>query len=176
LRKRGNSFDSLFSFLDHYNLKEEHIFELLEEYFKKNGLEDCFITELNVSGNKINVFVDSDSDMGFNKCRQISRFLEAHFDETGVFGEKYTLEVSSPGIGRPLKFRRQFIKNVGRTVEVTLKGEGKKVKGLLKKVSEEGLELEYMVKEKQGKKNIKKMVLHPIKNEEIEKIIVKVSF
>ena len=135
-------------------MKEEQIFKLLEEYFKENGLEDCFITELNVSGNKINVFVDSDTDMGFNKCRTISRFLEGHFDETGVFGEKYTLEVSSPGIGKPLKFRRQFVKNVGRKVEVTLKGDEKNIKGLLKSVSEEGVEIEYVVKEKQGKKNI----------------------
>lgn len=175
MRKRGNSFDSLFSFFRTFDLKEEQISQLLEAYFQESGLEDCFITELNVSGNKINVFVDSDSDMGFDKCRKISRFLESHFDESGAFGEKYTLEVSSPGIGRPLKFRRQYIKNVGRTVEVTMK-DGEKVKGELKVVSEEGIEIEYQVKEKQGKKNIKKMVLQQIKDEEIEKIIVKVTF
>ncbi|GLR18964.1 ribosome maturation factor RimP [Portibacter lacus] len=157
-------------------MKEEQIIQLLEAYFQESELEDCFVTELSVSGSKILVFVDSDSDMGFNKCRKISRFLESHFDETQVFGEKYLLEVSSPGIGKPLKFKRQYIKNIGRTVEVTLKEDGKKVKGLLKDANEEGVELEYEVKEKQGKKNIKKTILHPIKDEEIEKIIVKVSF
>ncbi|MCL4107789.1 UNVERIFIED_CONTAM: hypothetical protein GTU68_027174 [Idotea baltica] len=114
--------------------------------------------------------------MGFNKCRKISRFLEAHFDETLVFGEKYLLEVSSPGIGKPLKFKRQFVKNIGRTVEVTTKEDGKKVKGLLKEVTESGIVLEYEIKEKQGKKKVKKTVLHPINDDEIEKIIVKVSF
>jgi len=104
-------------------LKEEQIIQLLEEFFQESDLEDCFITELTVSGGKILVYVDSDTDMGFDKCRKISRYLEKHFDETQVFGEKYTLEVSSPGIGRPLKFKRQYIKNVGRKVEVTLKGE-----------------------------------------------------
>jgi ribosome maturation factor RimP len=157
-------------------LKEEQIIQLLENFFQESELEDCFVTELNVSGNKIMAFVDSDSDMGFDKCRKISRFLESHFDETQVFGEKYTLEVSSPGIGKPLKYRRQYLKNIGRTVEVTLKEEGKKVKGLLKNVTEDGVEIEYEVKEKQGKKNIKKLVLQKIAEEEIEKIIVKVSF
>lgn len=157
-------------------MKEEQITQLLEQYFQESELEDCFITELNVSGNRINVFVDSDSDMGFDKCRKISRYLENHFDETQAFGEKYTLEVSSPGIGKPLKFRRQWVKNVGRKVEVTLKGEDKNVKGELKAVTEDGVEIEYETKEKQGKKNIKKTVLQKIAEDEIEKIIVKVSF
>ncbi|WP_235298703.1 LSm family protein [Portibacter marinus] len=175
LRKRGNSRDSLFSFLRIFDLKEEQIAQLLEEYFQDSELDDCFVTELNVSGNNINVFVDSDSDMGFDKCRKISRFLEGHFDETAVFGEKYKLEVSSPGIGKPLKFKRQYFKNIGRTVEVTTK-DGEQVKGILKSVEDDRIELEYEVKEKQGKKKIKKTVQHPIKDEEIEKIIVKVSF
>jgi ribosome maturation factor RimP len=157
-------------------LKEEQIIQLLEGYFQDNELEDCFVTELTVSGSKIMAFIDSDSDMGFDKCRKISRFLESHFDESQVFGEKYTLEVSSPGIGKPLKYRRQYQKNVGRTVEVTLKDDGKKVKGLLKQVTEEGVEIEYEIKEKQGKKNVKKIILQKIAEEEIEKIIVKVSF
>lgn len=157
-------------------MKEEQIIQLLEEYFQESELEDCFVTELNVSGNKIMAFVDSDSDMGFNKCRKISRFLEKHFDETQVFGEKYTLEVSSPGIGRPLKFKRQYVKNVGRKVEVTIKGSDKKVKGILKSVNEGGVEIEYEIKEKQGKKNIKKTIQQQIAEEDIEKIIVKVSF
>ena len=93
-------------------MKEEQIIQLLEEFFQESELEDCFVTELNVSGSKIMVYVDSDTDMGFNKCRTISRYLEKHFDETQVFGEKYTLEVSSPGIGRPLLFKRQYLKNV----------------------------------------------------------------
>lgn len=157
-------------------MKEEQIIQLLEDFFQDSDLEDCFVTELNVSGSKIMVFADSDSDMGFDKCRKISRFLESHFDETQVFGEKYTLEVSSPGIGKPLQFRRQYLKNIGRTVEVTLKEDGKKVKGVLKSVKDDGVEIEYELKEKQGKKNIKKLVLQKIPEEEIEKLIVKVSF
>lgn len=156
-------------------MKEEQITSLLEDYFAEGELKDCFITELTVSGNKISVFVDSDSEMGFDRCRKISRFLEHHFDETQVFGEKYTLDVSSPGVGKPLKFKRQYAKNVGRTVEVSLK-EGGKVKGLLKSVSPEGIAVEFIIKEKIGKKNVKKTILQEIEDDHIDKLIVKVSF
>ena len=57
-----------------------------------------------------------------------------------------------------------------------MKEDGKKVKGLLKTVSDGDVEIEYEVKEKIGKKNIKRTILQPIAEEEIEKIIVKVSF
>ena len=84
--------------------------------------------------------------------------------------------MSSPGIGNPLKFKRQYFKNIGRKVEVTLKEEGKKVTGILKSVDDNGIHIEYEVKEKVGKKNVKSMHLHFIEDGQIEKIIVKVSF
>lgn len=156
-------------------MKEEEIQKLLEGYFAEGELQDCFVTEIKVSGNKIVVYADSDTVMGFDRCRKISRFLEAHFDETQVFGEKYTLDVSTPGIGTPLKYKRQYVKNIGRNVEVVLE-EDQKVKGKLTEVTEDGIQVEYEITEKQGKKKIKKTVLQEIGDQEIKKIIVKVSF
>lgn len=157
-------------------MNEEQIRSLLLGLFKEEELNDCFITEVKISGNKILVFVDSDTHMGFDRCRKISRFLEAHFDETQAFGEKYTLEVSSPGVGKPLQFRRQYSKNIGRTVEVSVKGEKRKAKGKMIEVGPESITIEYMVKEKIGKKNVKKIVKQEIQDDQIEKLIVKVSF
>lgn len=164
-----------FCFMNIRNLTEEQILRFLEDYFQEGELADCFVTDLQINGSKIAVFVDSDSDMGFDKCRKISRFLEAHFDETKAFGEKYLLEVSSPGIGNPLKFKRQYRKNIGRKVEITTT-EGPKVPGVLKEVNDKGVVVEYEIKVKEGNKKVKKMHQHIIADEEIEKIIVKVSF
>lgn len=149
---------------------------MLENLFLGEEMKDCFVTDVKISGPKIMVFVDSDTHMGFDRCRKISRYLESHFDESKAFGERYTLEVSSPGIGTPLKYKRQYKKNIGRKVEVHLKEKGKKVKGMLKEVNQDNLIVEYEVKEKQGKKNIKKIILHEIEEKDIEKVIVKVSF
>ena len=157
-------------------MKEEQIKKLLEELFEGEELNDCYIIDVNVNGKKIEVFLDSDTEMGFNRCRRISRYLENIFDETQAFGEKYTLDVSSPGVGTPLKFKRQYAKNIGRKVEVVLKSTGAKVKGELKEVNENDIAVEFMIKEKQGKKNIKKTILQKIEEEDIEKITVKISF
>ena len=62
-------------------------------------------------------------------------------DEHGVLGSKYTLEVSSPGLYRPLKFKRQFVKNKGRVLKVNLE-EGGKVEGRIMEVDEVKIVLE----------------------------------
>jgi ribosome maturation factor RimP len=57
-------------------------------------------------------------------CAAVSRALEAWFDETGKLGERYVLEVSSPGIERPIRFRRHWERYVGRDIRVRLHGRG----------------------------------------------------
>ena len=100
----------------------ERIENLLTEKFNGDpDFADCFTVEISLKpGKLLEVFVDADGPMDFMRCQKLSRFLESHLDENNWLGETYTLEVSSPGIGRPLKFLRQFIKNVGRTVEIKL--------------------------------------------------------
>lgn len=63
--------------------------------------------------------------------------------------EKYTLEVSTPGIDFPLKLKRQYKKNVGRGFKITLKDKTI-IKGILKSATEESILVE--VEEKAGKK------------------------
>ena len=155
---------------------EQKIPELLEEKFQEPGFTDFFLVDLKVGiNNKVEVFVDSDSSVTFEKCQKISRFLESYIDEEGWLGEKYTLEVSSTGIGRPLKFLRQYRKNIGRKVAVNTTTQGKH-KGTLVAVTEEMITVEWEEKVKQGKKRIKQTVQAEIPLTEIEKIVVKISF
>lgn len=154
---------------------EQKIPELLKEKFKEEEFSDFFLVDLNVGiNNKVEVFVDSDSSVTFEKCRKISRYLESFIDEEGWLGPKYILEVSSPGIGRPLKFLRQYHKNIGRKVEV--KTTEAKHKGQLVAVSEDTITLENEERVKVGKKKVKQKVLTEIPFAEIEKTIVKISF
>ncbi|MEO0732578.1 MAG: ribosome maturation factor [Bacteroidota bacterium] len=152
------------------------ITEMLDNFFAaEEGFADCFVVDVNHSNTKLDVFVDSDSGMTFRKCQRISRFLEAWLDEEQPLGEKYTLNVSSPGVDRPLKFHRQYVKNVGRTLEVTTT-EGETYKGELKGVTEEYITLEAKVRRKEGKR--KKTVVEEteIAFGAIKKSIVKISF
>lgn len=109
------------------------------------------------------------------KCRKVSREVEAVIDERGWWGGKYTLEVSSAGVGRPLVSRRQYPKNIGRDMVVKTEA-GEKIKGTLAAVSDDGITLSYEVTEKQGKKKIKKLVDHPINWDAINEAKIKVRF
>jgi ribosome maturation factor RimP len=64
----------------------------------------------------------SDGGVTADDCAKVSRALEAWFDETGTLGERYVLEVSSPGIERPLRFARHWERFVGHDVRLKLGG------------------------------------------------------
>jgi ribosome maturation factor RimP len=58
-------------------------------------------------------------------CARASRALEAWLDAGGPLGSRYVLEVSSPGIERPIRWHRQWMRFVGREVQVTVAGLGR---------------------------------------------------
>jgi ribosome maturation factor RimP len=99
------------------------------------------------------VFIDSDTSITFKKCQRLSRHLEAYLDESQEITEAYILEVSSPGISRPLKFPRQYIKNIGRKIKIETEEE--RYKGRLILADEEKIDIEIEKTVKQGKKKTK---------------------
>ncbi len=156
-------------------MDDRRIRKLAEKGIETLEYADCFITEVKVNGNKVEIFLDSDEGISFLKCRKISREVEAVVDEKEWWGGKYTLEVSSAGIGRPLVSQRQYPKNIGRKMVVKTT-QGEKVKGDLKAVDDEGITLTYEVIEKEGKKKKKVQKDHPIAWEAIEEAKIKASF
>lgn len=156
---------------------EARISDLLDEKFKEPDFADCYLIDINLvsKGNKLEVFVDSDSGMTFEKCKKISRYLESHLDENKWFGEDYLLEVSSPGISRPLKLPRQYLKNVGRNIEINTQ-EGSKKEGKLVDATDFAATVEELVVTKDGKKKKKEVVQTIIPYDDIKKAVIKISF
>lgn len=150
--------------------------QLLETKFQEEEFADCFIIEIKSLQNKrVEIYVDSDSGITFKKCQLLSRYLEAEIDEKGWLGEKYTLEVSSPGITRPLKFARQYPRNIGRKLEVKqLEGETKT--GTLIEVDEKQITLESKQRIKEGKKKKTVVVQDIIPFDNIKETKVKITF
>ena len=58
-------------------------------------------------------------------CAKASRALEAWLDQGGLLGQRYVLEVSSPGLDRPLRWPRHWARFVGRDVQATVAGLGR---------------------------------------------------
>lgn len=152
----------------------DRIAQLLDaKYAADEAFADCFTVEIELrAGPKLNVFIDSDSGFSFEKCHKISRYLESYLDAEGWLGEKYVLEVSSPGLNRPLKFQRQYRNNIGRQLAVTLT-DGSQRTGTLTAADHNQITLHETVREKEGKKNKDVDVETMIPYEQIQKAVVK---
>ncbi len=101
---------------------------------------DLFVIEVRVSpANEIVVTVDSDTQVGIDRCVELSRSIEGALDREQ---EDFELTVMSAGIGQPLKMLRQYRKLIGRPVEVILK-DGGKIVGNLTDASETSIAVEY---------------------------------
>lgn len=68
---------------------------------------------------------DPERRVTVDDCARASRALEAWLDQGGPLGARYQLEVSSPGMDRPLRWHRHWVRFVGRDVSVKLEGLGR---------------------------------------------------
>jgi ribosome maturation factor RimP len=78
----------------------------------------------------ITVFVDGKTNITIEKCAELSRHLEHFLESNGLVGEKYILEVSSPGMDSPLRVPQQYEKAIGKEVDVLMLS-GEKHLGIL---------------------------------------------
>jgi ribosome maturation factor RimP len=133
---------------------------------------DVFIVNLKLKPtNNIKVFLDADNGLSIDKSARINRKLYAQIEESNMFPDgDFSLEVSSPGVDEPLTSVRQYKKNIGRTIAVTLTEDGGEKVGKLTDVREEDLVLEI----KNTKK--KETTLEEIPFSKISKVIVQVVF
>ncbi|MBN2226737.1 MAG: ribosome maturation factor RimP [candidate division Zixibacteria bacterium] len=67
---------------------------------------------------RLQVYVDSDHGVSIDDCARISRAIEPVLDAENLFPGSYTLEVSSPGMDRPLVTMRDFQRRIGSTLRV----------------------------------------------------------
>jgi len=101
--------------------------------------------EVIIRGNANNpvfeIFVDNEKGVTTDDCTNISREINKVFESDDSIPTKYRLDVSSPGIDRPLKFLNQFNKHIGRNFELSYEQNGKKQKftGKLKNIKDSKL-------------------------------------
>ena len=66
----------------------------------------------------LRAYIDKPGGIGVDDCETVSRRLSDLLDEQDFIEESYILEVSSPGLGRPLKKDKDFERNLGKLVEI----------------------------------------------------------
>lgn len=120
-------------------LMEEHSFELVDvEYVKEAG------------NWYLRAYIDKEGGINIDDCELISRALSDKLDELDFIEEAYILEVSSPGLGRPLKKDKDLKRSLGEDVEVrTYRAidKQKEFTGVLKRFDEESITIEIEEKE-----------------------------
>ncbi len=116
------------------------------------GEGNLFLVEVKVtSRNQIRVSLDGDEGVAILDCIRLSRYLESELDRDR---EDFELEVSSVGVGTPLRLLRQYRNNLGRRLAVVFTSDGEEttIKGKLMEVGKDGFTLAPDKKEKGKKK------------------------
>ena len=127
------------------NKVEQKISELTESILSDTGI---FLVDVEVKGSGqpvVWVYIDrEDRGVNMDECAKFSNELGFLMDAHELFQGKYRLNVSSPGLARPLTDRRQYPKNKGRKARIKyrINGEYAKAEGILRGVDDDKLVLE----------------------------------
>ena len=116
------------------DLLEQNIRDAAEQVAEDNGF---FLIDITLRGSVksrvIEVFIDGENYISADDCAKVGRELSSRIESGSLIDSVFRLEVSSPGVDRPLKFLKQFPKHLDKTFEVSYKqkGELKKIIGKL---------------------------------------------
>ena len=122
--------------------------------------------------NNIKIFLDGDHGLPIEKCVQFNRRLYKMIEESDLYPDgDFSLDVSSPGLDEPLKMHRQYVKNIGREVEVLFE-DGSKKEGKLITVTEADILIEHT--EGKGKKAVTEQLVIPFNH--IKSTTVQIKF
>jgi ribosome maturation factor RimP len=137
------------------------------------GNSDCFLVEVRIKPtNNIRIALDADAGISIEKCVAYNRKLYKLLEESGMYPDgNFSLEVSSPGLDEPLKMHRQYIKNIGRAVEVFL-NDGTSIAGKMIAAND----IEIVVEETKGKNKKKEVVEHHFPFENIKSTKIQIVF
>ncbi len=134
---------------------------------------DCFLVEgIDKKSNNYLFLVDADTGFGIDKAVSLSRKLRKRIEEGGIHEEgDFALEISSPGVSTPLKQLRQYVKNIGRLVEITfVDADTKPVIGRLEEATETNIKLSITDKKK------KTITVQEIAKANIKSAVVQIEF
>ena len=115
-------------------IMEELGFELVDVEYVKEG-----------SSWYLRAYIDKPGGIFINDCEVVSRRLSDILDEKDFIEDAYIMEVSSPGLGRPLKKEKDFARSIGEEVDVKLyrmKNGRKDYTGFLKAYDKETITIE----------------------------------
>lgn len=156
-------------------MSNDTIIQGLEQRVKNllGNEQDVFLVDIRIKPtNNIKVFIDGDQGVSIDRLVSYNRKLYKQLEEEQLFPNgDFSLEVSSPGLDEPLRLHRQYVKNIGRLVEV-VDLEGKRTEGTLLEVTETGI----VVEEIKGKGKKTESVQHAFSFDNIKTTKIQIKF
>ena len=129
---------------EEYEQKTE---KLLIPIMEANGFELVDVEYVKEAGNwYLRAYIDKPGGITVDDCEVVNRELGDLLDRDDFIDESYILEVSSPGLGRPLKKERDFIRSKGEEVEIRtyrMVNRQKEFRGVLKAWDKDTVTIEY---------------------------------
>ena len=119
----------------------ERLTALAEPAAATGGVE---LVDVEVRGQRgrrlVRVVVDADGGVDVERLTLLSRAIGDRFDADDVVEGRYTLEVTSPGVDRPMRTPRDFARNLGRPVRITrTDGDPRELEGVLQAVDDDAV-------------------------------------
>ena len=118
------------------DIYEDKVISLLDPIIADTGIKMIDVEFTKEAGNYyLRVYLDKEGGINIDDCETVSRALSDKLDETDPIPEAYILEVSSPGLDRPLRRERDFAASIGRQIDIKLYKEEdgcKAFRGILK--------------------------------------------
>ncbi|MDR1952051.1 MAG: ribosome maturation factor RimP [Elusimicrobiota bacterium] len=99
--------------------KSQEIEILLSPFAQKEGFEIVDIEYIKEDGKRIiRIYIDKDGGVDIADCEKMSAIFGAELDEMDITDESYILEISSPGLYRPLKKEKDFVRFIGSKARI----------------------------------------------------------
>ncbi|MBQ0147681.1 MAG: ribosome assembly cofactor RimP [Flavobacteriaceae bacterium] len=153
-------------------MDSDKVKQIVEEAIAANPA--LFLVDWKISSDdKISILADGDEGLSVEEIVRISRYVEHNLDREEC---DFALEVSSPGVGIPLVMPRQYKKNIGRILEVTL--DDTVLEGEIVEADDEGVTLWWETREPKqlGKGKVTVEKEEKVNYTEIKKAIIKITF
>lgn len=102
------------------NRVEEAVEKIAEEILANTDYELVDVEYVKERDWFLRVYIDKEGGIGLDDCQEVSGLLDEKLEELNIINDHYILEVSSPGLDRALKKEKDFKREMGKLVDITL--------------------------------------------------------
>ena len=100
----------------------ERVKELISSYLEENNIELVDITYKREQGGvmMLRLLADTPEGITIAECEELNNYISEALDKEDVIGERFLLEVSSPGLDRPIVTDRDFVRVMGKELDIRI--------------------------------------------------------